>query len=58
MLTDERMAEIRESLLWAQQVRHTNLCVSMLVEVYVRELLDEIDALRAERDKLLLELVP
>ena len=58
MLTDERMAEIRQSLLWAQQVRHTNHSVSMLVEVYVRELLDEIDALRAERDKLLLELVP
>ena len=48
MLTDERMAEIRQSLLWAQQVRHTNYATAMLVEVYVRELLDEIDALRKE----------
>jgi len=58
MLTDKELVGVRRLLYLAQQVRHAHLATALLVEVYISALLDEIDALRAERDKLLLELVP
>ena len=58
MLTDEQEAEIRRLLYLAQQVRNSHMATALLVEGWITVLLDEIDALRAERDKLLLELVP
>ena len=86
MLTDEELEKIRFLLKLAQQQHHIHLATALLVERHMPKLLDEIDALReerqvisdaldmvvderdelvdercalrAERDKLLLELVP